>query len=367
MRRAAGCPERRGRKPQANTRAAERSAGRIVWKQPLAECSRRGEGVIKIVGGRWFQKEAGPVFEIGLLSECVPVCAIASWSAVSQTAFHPERGVTQASRGRGAERYGRVGSLVRRVGRCAQQSGVRGGAPGRCREFLGESGFGGNWRVIDGALARPSMFPFGFVRFDWPSVRRRVFSAAMKEPGPAWPHAPTHQLSTRGTYFVTAATYLKAHHFRGRKRLSVLHRGLLKVTEEFGWRLEAWAVFSNHYHFVAHSPDDQETAESLSQMLGKLHSKTGSWIKKLEAKDSLQVWHNFRETRLTRQRSYLARLNYVHQNAVRHGLVMVASQYPWCSAGWFERTASGAMVKSIYRFKTDRLGVDDDFDVAEDW
>ena len=37
-----------------------------------------------------------------------------------------------------------------------------------------------------------------------------------------WPHAPTHQLSVRGTYMVTAATYLKAHHFRDPKRLDVL-------------------------------------------------------------------------------------------------------------------------------------------------
>ena len=69
-----------------------------------------------------------------------------------------------------------------------------------------------------------------------------------------WPHAPEHRLGEAGTYFVTAATYLKAHHFRRRGRVEVLHRGLLTVARDFGWRLEAWAVFSNHYHFVAHSP-----------------------------------------------------------------------------------------------------------------
>jgi putative transposase len=55
----------------------------------------------------------------------------------------------------------------------------------------------------------------------------------------ARPHAPLHQLSERGTYFVTASTYLKAHHFRGRDRVVVLHRGLLTVAREFGWQLEA--------------------------------------------------------------------------------------------------------------------------------
>ena len=79
------------------------------------------------------------------------------------------------------------------------------------------------------------------------------------------------------------------------------------------------------------------------------------------------MWFNFRDTILGQQRSYLARLNYVHQNAVKHGLVPVACQYPWCSAAWFERTASSAMVKSIYCFKTDRLAVEDEFEPDGDW
>jgi putative transposase len=41
--------------------------------------------------------------------------------------------------------------------------------------------------------------------------------------------------------------------------------------------------------------------------------------------------------------------------------VPVANQYPWCSAAWFERTASPAMVKSIYRFKIDQVTVYDEF------
>src|SRR5687767_14207678 len=91
-----------------------------------------------------------------------------------------------------------------------------------------------------------------------------------------WPHAPLHQLSARGTYIVTACTYQKVHHFRKRKRLNILHRGLLSVAHEFGWRLEAWDVFSNHYHFVAHSPD--AGADNLGQTLGLLHEKTAKWI-----------------------------------------------------------------------------------------
>jgi putative transposase len=189
----------------------------------------------------------------------------------------------------------------------------------------------------------------------------------MPEPKTPWPHAPTHQLATSGTFFVTASTYLKAHHFRGADRLRVLHRGLLTVARDYGWQLEAWAVFSNHYHFIAHSPVDKPNAESLGPMLKVLHVKTSGWVNRLDHTPARQVWFNFHETRMSYPKSYFARLNYTHQNPVKHGLVPVANQYPWCSAAWFERTASAAQVKTIYRFKTDKLQLPDDFDPAPEW
>jgi putative transposase len=182
---------------------------------------------------------------------------------------------------------------------------------------------------------------------------------------PPWPHAPVHRLCADGTFFVTASTYLKTHHLRSAKRLAVLERGLLTVTSDFGWRLEAWAVFSNHYHFVAHSPPG--SAKSLTPMLSQLHEKTAKWVNRMDKTSGRKVWHNFWDTRLTYEKSYFARLNYTHQNAVHHGLVRVASQYPWCSARWFERTAPPAQIETIYAFKIDQLKVPDDFPVSGEW
>ena len=79
------------------------------------------------------------------------------------------------------------------------------------------------------------------------------------------------------------------------------------------------------------------------------------------------MWHNYWETKLTYENSYLARLCYVHKNAVKHGLVINASDYPWCSARWFERTARAAQINTIYGFKTDKLRILDDYEVADEW
>jgi putative transposase len=173
-----------------------------------------------------------------------------------------------------------------------------------------------------------------------------------------WPHAPTHRLSEHGTYIVTAGTLGKEHRFRGAERLGLLERALLSVLRRAGWQVEAWAVFSNHYHFVAHS---QPGAMNLRAVLTELHGATSRKVNLLDGIRDRTVWYNFWDTELTFEKSYLARLNYVHQNAVKHGLAPVANQYPWCSAAWFERTASRAQVRTIYRFQTNRVKVPDEF------
>jgi putative transposase len=178
-----------------------------------------------------------------------------------------------------------------------------------------------------------------------------------------WPHAPPHRLSLGGAYFVTAATYLKQHHFRGRRRLEVVHRGLLKVLKDAGWNIEAWAVFSKHYHFVANTADPS----NLGRVLKDFHAKLAIWVNRLDRTPRRKVFYNFRETHLTFEESYFARLNYTHQNPVKHGLVGAAREYPWCSASWFEREAAPSHVKTVYAFKTDRVNVEDDFEVDSQW
>jgi putative transposase len=91
------------------------------------------------------------------------------------------------------------------------------------------------------------------------------------------------------------------------------------------------------------------------------------WLNRVEGKKGRKVWHNFWETRLTFEKAYLARLSYVHRNAVRHGLVNAANNYPWCSAAWFERVATPAQVRTIYGMKIDAVSVIDSYEPHRDW
>jgi len=181
-----------------------------------------------------------------------------------------------------------------------------------------------------------------------------------KQPLPPkdWPHAPVHRIQDKAVYIVTAGTFHKEAFFDTEQKRDLLERLLLSYAKRFEWHLEAWAIFANHYHFVARG---NQQSENLGALIQQLHYDTASEVNRHDHQPGRQVWYNFWDTKLTHHYSYLARLNYVHQNAVKHGLVPVANQYRWCSAAWFERTASPAQVKTIYSFKTDKVNVYDDF------
>jgi putative transposase len=175
----------------------------------------------------------------------------------------------------------------------------------------------------------------------------------------AWHHAPFHELSAGGAYMVTGGTFEKRHHLSSAARLDRFMNSLHAYATKYDWILQAWSVFSNHYHFVGIAPG---SAKSLPKMINELHSGSAEEINGEDGIRGRKVWFNYWESHIDFERSYLARLNYVNTNPVKHGLVRVASQYPWCSAAWFESSAPKSFVSTVSQFKTDRLNVLDPFE-----
>ncbi len=173
-----------------------------------------------------------------------------------------------------------------------------------------------------------------------------------------WPHSPVHLLEKSGAFIVSSATYQKEPFFRGPANLDYLADSLLQLAGKYHWRLQAWAVFPNHYHFVALTPENPDT---LRDFIRHLHSVTAIEINKRQSVPGRRVWFEYWDTRLTDEKSYVARLSYVHRNAVRHGLVREPSLYPWCSAGWFEQKAKRSFFRRVMDMKIDRVSVPDDF------
>ena len=176
-----------------------------------------------------------------------------------------------------------------------------------------------------------------------------------------WPHAPAHRLGSAGAFMVTAGTYQKQPFLNTPERRDDFLRCFFSLSDEFQWRLQAWAVLSNHYHFIALTPENALTADSLKSMLKELHRQTSRAWNIKDGVKGRRVWYNYWESHITFERSYFARLKYVHNNPVHHGVTDNASNYRWCSKPWLENHSTRAFVRTLESFKTDRLNIFDDF------
>ncbi|HEV8051294.1 MAG TPA: transposase [Parachlamydiaceae bacterium] len=174
----------------------------------------------------------------------------------------------------------------------------------------------------------------------------------------SWPHAPCHLINEAGTYMVTGATLKKEKFFTQEHELDLINDTLLELAEHYNWRLEAWAIFSNHYHFIAHTSNSPTLLE---KFMKHLHANTARKLNNSQGKSGRSVWYQYWDTKLTFNESYMARLNYVMQNPVRHGLVEEPKDYRWCSAAWFERTEKNSYYNTVRSMKIDSVNVYDDF------
>ena len=194
------------------------------------------------------------------------------------------------------------------------------------------------------------------IAFAEPSPKNiRVIRIVMRE---SWPHAPPHYFTPGGVYLITAATLHRKGLFHSDEKLDLLLNTTFELVKNYQLILQAWAFFPNHYHLIV---SFENCATRHTDFVRHLHRELAVRLNHMTNTPGRRVMYEFWDTRLTFEKSWLARLNYVHQNAVKHGLVPAANRYPWCSAPWFETNARPGFVKSVYSFKTDRIKVPDDF------
>ena len=126
-----------------------------------------------------------------------------------------------------------------------------------------------------------------------------------------WPHGPPHRLTEAGAYMVTCGTYGKAHFLDEADKLDMFRRLFFSCMLEARWELHAWAILSNHYHFIASAPPDPG---SLRRVLSKLHTLSARELNIQDRQVGRKVWFQYFDTHITFTNSYLPRLKYVHHN-----------------------------------------------------
>lgn len=171
-------------------------------------------------------------------------------------------------------------------------------------------------------------------------------------------HTPPHWFLPNAIYMVTGSTLYQKPFLDTDAKKAMFCETLINRSRFHGWELEAWAVMPTHYHFVSRAPDN---AASLKMLIQGLHSITAKFINAVDKTPGRQVWYNYWDSCITYEHSYYARLNYVHSNPVKHGLVENAEDYPFCSYSWFLKTGSIEFQKQVFDQPIDKMNIKDDF------
>ena len=110
-----------------------------------------------------------------------------------------------------------------------------------------------------------------------------------------WHHAPIHRFGEATHFFITAGTYLKQHFYHSPEALDALQRQLFAQAKAHDCCLQAWALLSNHYHFVVQCDE----GERVREMIARFHSESAIELNERDHAPGRRVWYQYWDKTLT--------------------------------------------------------------------
>ncbi len=69
----------------------------------------------------------------------------------------------------------------------------------------------------------------------------------------------------------------------------------------------------------------------LGRFVQNLHSNLSRLLNKLDRLEGRQIWYQYLDRCIRSERDLYTRLNYIHHNPIKHGLVLNIDEYEWSS------------------------------------
>ena len=151
--------------------------------------------------------------------------------------------------------------------------------------------------------------------------------------------------------FITASTYRRTPVFNSLRFCREFVRVLEELREQLGFLLIGWVLMPEHFHLLLRP----EPAESTTQIIHQLKQRTAfsiltalreshqyRWCRQIlgrlrlpatvHSKAQYRVWQRrFYPFNVFSEEKRLEKLNYMHGNPVKRGLVSSPEQWPWSS------------------------------------
>ncbi len=160
-------------------------------------------------------------------------------------------------------------------------------------------------------------------------------------------HSLPHRISEfSNIYLFTAACYEhKPIIGETLARITEFEKTVLEIFESCQAETYAWSVLLNHYHILAAAAE----LERLLFRLGRLHGRLSFQWNGEDQRRGRKVWCNVAETAMKSERHFLATLNYVHHNPVKHGYVQQWGDWPFSSAALFLESVGREKAEALWK------------------
>ena len=172
-------------------------------------------------------------------------------------------------------------------------------------------------------------------------------------------HNPPHLFRAGSKYFITSSTLDRHHYLKSDEAKTATLNILEKSFFHFNWKIEDWVILDNHIHIMVEA---SEHADTLPKVMNNFHKFTANWLSKNGIKKiKNKYFHNYWDTCITYQSSYLARLNYIWFNPVKHGYVENPEYWKFGSYYYRFKNKSNEMMDIIKNYSYEKLQIYDDF------
>jgi len=132
-------------------------------------------------------------------------------------------------------------------------------------------------------------------------------------------------------HITTAACFEHRKIFDTPDLLSYLHDEILDALMNAAEEVHAWCFLPSHYHVEARVGD----GKAVSEALRITHSRIATRVNGLQHARGRQVFCQFSDRNMRSERHYWATINYIHDNATKHGYVDNNDDWPWSSWALF--------------------------------
>lgn len=141
-------------------------------------------------------------------------------------------------------------------------------------------------------------------------------------------HRPLHLFTDDcAYYFITARTYSRKKLFNSNEKKVLLFNCIKEACERQGINLNAWVVLGNHYHLIL----ETEQSSHIPACIGAINGKSAKQINDFDGVRGRKVWYQYWDIMIPEKREYWTRVNYIHHNPIKHGIMSDLSAYKWSS------------------------------------